>query len=425
MDGDPITVTLDPPGPPPPPPPPSMSFLVNTLEDTHDADLTDGVALDANGMTSLRAALEQSNETATGSIIQFDTQLGINGDAVIELVGSRLVIEAPTHIKGSSGFRIIVTLSNGLQSNLLRIDMVAGEQSIIEHINFEGGYTVFNGGAIYHDSGELILNDVILANNYTSGRGGGIFVSGNNTKLTLNGVAIISNIAEQGGGGIYSEVGFTATYSQIALNHSDGNGGGIHTDGATYLNNVEVNGNSSGANGGGIYHSSLFGPEALVINNSTIESNTASGDGGGIFQAGLGFSSISINNTYIILNHAYNGGGIYFQNTGHIQNSFIDNNVANNGGGICNEQADLSVSNTTFIGNWAYEYGGALYLLVGSSVFSECIFSNNLAGLSFGAGMYGADVALKNIGVGQFSWPYYLFENCYSIEGLDIVWDPR
>ncbi|SRR5579884_907776 len=44
------------------------AFTVNTIQDTPDANLGDGIAKDANGLTSLRAAIQEGNADADASV---------------------------------------------------------------------------------------------------------------------------------------------------------------------------------------------------------------------------------------------------------------------------------------------------------------------------------------------------------------------
>jgi hypothetical protein len=51
------------------------TFVVNTIADTVDFDLTDGLALDAAGNTSLRAAVMQANHDLGADVITFAPQV--------------------------------------------------------------------------------------------------------------------------------------------------------------------------------------------------------------------------------------------------------------------------------------------------------------------------------------------------------------
>src|SRR5262245_37999697 len=88
---------------------PPAIFTVNTLADTDDQNLFDGAAEDANGDTSLRAAIQQANAPACPGqdIIEFAGNL--NG--TIELTKA-LELDSNIFIDGpgtAGGFRITVT----------------------------------------------------------------------------------------------------------------------------------------------------------------------------------------------------------------------------------------------------------------------------------------------------------------------------
>ena len=63
----------------------AATFTVNTLLDTSDASPGDGSALDSQGRTSLRAAIEEANALTGAHSIQFAASLVTNGDATISL----------------------------------------------------------------------------------------------------------------------------------------------------------------------------------------------------------------------------------------------------------------------------------------------------------------------------------------------------
>ena len=78
-------------------------FIVNTTDDTNDANLSDGIAMDANGNVSLRAAIEQANFSPSANgidLIRFDIP-GAGTHKI--LVGSNLpAINSHTFIDGAS-----------------------------------------------------------------------------------------------------------------------------------------------------------------------------------------------------------------------------------------------------------------------------------------------------------------------------------
>lgn len=128
-------------------------------------------------------------------------------------------------------------------------------------------------------------------------------------------------------------------------------GAGIFNDGILNVNNSTIVANSA-YNGGGIFNSG----ESVTITNSTVHNNLASG-GGGIFNSG---ESVSITNSTIDNNDASQGGGIFnVAGSVTITNSAVDNNDASQGGGILNySDGDVTITNSVMSSNHALNQGG-------------------------------------------------------------------
>ena len=147
---------------------------------------------------------------------------------------------------------------------------VTVENLTVRHGNFNA-----NGGGINVDkvTGLVILNNLIVTNNFTTTNGGGIGVAGSNVNInnctvqnnncTLDGGAIIA--APNNGAAINNVVNI----SQSLINANIGrNGGGIYINGnATFGNTYKI---------------------AVNIENSTISNNTASNTGTATAIAGGG-----------------------------------------------------------------------------------------------------------------------------------------
>ncbi len=108
---------------------------------------------------------------------------------------------------------------------------------------------------------------------------------------------------------------------------------------------------ANNSNGGGIINDGI-----LNILGSTISNNIARGDGGGIITRGG--ATTGINNTNILGNRAYSGGGVslshnFSQNSFlTIRNSLISGNTAHfHGGGIDALNGTLDITNVTISSN--------------------------------------------------------------------------
>ena len=95
----------------------------------------------------------------------------------------------------------------------------------VNDLTIKEGFSV-NGGGIYISEGELVLENVVVTENYARDHGGGVYVTGG--ALTVTGDSEIShNSAGDTAGGIYSNnsrVSFTDT--KVSDNETTSGGGG-------------------------------------------------------------------------------------------------------------------------------------------------------------------------------------------------------
>ncbi len=328
----------------------TTTFTVNSLGDTPDASLADGLCADASGACTLRASIQQANSDLLDETISFSvtgtinlttalpelsTNITINGPGPNELNVRRDTAEWYRIFKISVGATVSIsglTISNGIAPR--------------EFTNASGG-----GGGI-SNSGVLTLTNCIITGNSTiqpqdggalfTGSGGGIDNTGT---LTMTACTVSNNTA--GRGGISKSGGGTP----------GGDGGGVNNIGALTMTNCTISGNSAGdgsdggtnggpgGRGGGISNSNTGGPHGTMSLTSCTVSQNRSGRGGVATVAGPGGPG------------GY-GGGIYNLTAMTITGSTVNNNVTGDGrggfggagGGIYNFRT-LIVSNTTVSGN--------------------------------------------------------------------------
>ena len=182
-------------------------FLVNSTLDTGDADLSDGVAKDASGNATLRAAIEQAN-FSTGSSspdeIRFTTAQTISLSSALPAITDPIVIDG-TQVDGYTGTPMVQIDNAGVINEGLLI--TAGSSTISGlsftgfadaglELNGGGGNTIndnyfglsTSGSADPNYHGLRIQNS---ANNSVSGN----VVSGNNRSgVFLNGTASTGNV---------------------------------------------------------------------------------------------------------------------------------------------------------------------------------------------------------------------------------------
>ncbi len=115
-----------------------------------------------------------------------------------------------------------------------------------------GGSNQNNGGGIYADGSDIIIDNASITNTTISGSGGGVYLTGDSS-LTMNGGSIFANTALTKGGGVYIGAGctFNLNGGTISNNTAIYGDGGVCNDGGTYNRN------------GGLYYENVpedFGP---------------------------------------------------------------------------------------------------------------------------------------------------------------------
>jgi len=228
------------------------------------------------------------------------------------------------------------------------------------------------------------ISDGNARGDYPDNNGGGVYVSGSETRVSLTNCTISGNSA-MNGGGLYNTATVTLTNCVINGNTSyeeEGtsgignykaaaptngsiycaisgipprpNGGGFFNYGTATLTNCTISGNDAIESGG------LRNAGIVTLTNCTISGNTASYLGGGISNKQLA----TLTNCTISGNTAsYYGGGIHSYNdalgytyTGSttLKNCTVSGNAANNGGGIYNSSfMSATLTNCIFWSNTA------------------------------------------------------------------------
>lgn len=267
----------------------NATFTVNSLLDTADSSVGNGVCLTAGGVCTLRAAIQEANTTAAADTILF--QPGLSGEIVLTSVMPN--ISFPLTITGPGATVITV---RGIGGTLNRTFNVTNAASATI-----SGLTVTNSaGAVWNtSSGTVIVRAMILRNN--------VFTSAlSNT--SANGTMRIENTASinnTGGGftrGAASNGSMTIVNSTISGNSNSGGptsiGAGVIAIGTAsniQIINSTIAGNSSAgganialANGG----RATFGNS--ILGSPSVSGNCGTFGGGNLFQSN-GFNVVSDN----------------------------------------------------------------------------------------------------------------------------------
>jgi predicted outer membrane repeat protein len=287
------------------------------------------------------------------------------------------------------------------------------ENVYIVDSTFEGNSAYVSGGAIYNVNGITVKNST-FKNNKVEGatinecEGGAIYTRAPGD-IKVDNCTFIGNHAYDNGGALAGYGSFYVSSSTFIGNDvSDNCGGAIYAEflGTDPSRNYVINvidsifdSNSAYEDGGAIYTSLLN----AYVKNSTFKNNKAEGAsvyqcyGGAIAShkkttTYSGTYTLKLDNSTFIGNHAYDYGGAISADTITWVNTpsyFINNYVNDNqGGAIYTNKFNTDVSNAVFIGNEAKanDDGGAIYINNANTVtFSHCTFKDNKCGDEGGA----------------------------------------
>ena len=260
-----------------------------------------------------------------------------------------------------------------------------------------------NGGGIYMESSKdttLAINSgSIYSNVATNGKGGGVYLTGEEamcsitggtiggTPITVNGVTteykntakLGGGIALEGGSTIHMTIADGATHGgTVSYNEASSQGGGI------WLGNGTASGAANGAN--------TFTIEGgLVTRNKVTASSPTNANGGGVHIGEYGY--IEVKGGDITFNSTPGwGGGIFANNhvTFKVSDGNVSYNTAHDGGGIGLQSDDtMTFSGGTITNNTATSNGGGIYA---NSTCNVTISGGNIqynTANGIGGGVYG------------------------------------
>jgi len=375
------------------------TFTVNTTDDTVDVNPGDGIAADASGYCSLRAAIMEANALESMDTIVLPEgifTLTIEGIPEDKCLTEDLDIRSSIVIQGA-GWNLTVIDGNQLDRVFHiegNMDVSLLDLTILNGKTKDGG--IFpslsvggSGGGILNRFAALNIENCTITNNET-GKGGESYETSNGPSGGF-------------GGGIYNKQGTVSIKNSSISNNrtgrggdgeyggGGGNGGGIFNcpDSTVILDNCTISHNltgqygfgylddGGGGSGGGIYN----GGELTVI-DCTIKDNICgdggcegwAGWGGGIYNSSSGSAEISksliTGNITGDAEFVPSGGGGGISNDGYLslKNCTLSNNrtkpgdYLGAGGGISNNSGgDATILNCTICKNFGHECGGGIY----------------------------------------------------------------
>jgi CSLREA domain-containing protein len=398
----------------------AAAFTVNSLADTPDAALTDGLCADASGACTLRAAVEQANADPAADTVGF----AVNG--TINLTGALPDISTDMTIGGPGSSLLTVRRDTGGDYRVFTVGAATVSIWGLTISNGQaprGSTTGFSGlpgepGGGVFNKGTLTLTDCLISGNASgrggsalgspapiltapSGPGGGIYNEG---RLTMSNCAVRDNSAtgfrsfSGQGGGIYSTGELSMTGCSVTDNRTgdvlggtgnSGAGAGIYTRGKTTITSSSVRNNQGDGPGGGLYNSGELTAAGTAFSGNSISDGLTGNPAGSDGSGGGGIANVNVMNlTRCTISGNRTGRG------GAAQDSGGQGGSGGGGGGVWNigtmVMSDSTVSNnvtgagagTPFgkVGTAGRGGGGGGIASVGALTVTNCAVSHNVTG---------------------------------------------
>ena len=338
-------------------------------EETPEAESTTDVQELPKGIVdelTLKTAFEERGDVTLDADIGMEETLTFSdgGKYFLDLNGHSLSRSGERDKKTYNEGGEVIHISGG--SSLEIVDSAAGAGMIC------GGAAKAGGGIMIED-GSLLATDITLRDNF-SPKGGAIYVK--QGEVTLSGVIIEQNgVTEEG---------------EVSKDSGDESFSMFSFFAWVFAGKSEPDEQSAGG--------AIYAEEGASVNidGCNILSNK-SRNGGAIYNRG----SVSITNSQIKQNYAYNDGGAIL-NTGSFELSgsqVNENNCEGGGGGLFhNHSTPLVIDDCDFMNNHGAK-GGAVYCLGGDLALNDCEFKQNEA-KTYGGAICANDnitVSLKNV----------------------------
>jgi predicted outer membrane repeat protein len=352
-------------------------FPVSSTIDAVDGFVGDGVCATAAAVCTLRAAIQEANDTSgpdTIVLLPGIYRLTIAGRGETNAATGDLNVKTQLTIIGGGATTTII------DGNALDRVFVANVAPLtLNDLTVQNGYPGASpGGCISNMGVNLTLTRVVVKSCQSDAAGGGIFAVGGPATVTVTDTTITQNVVTGagGGGGLYltSDVVMTMTRATVSANAA-GFGAGIRVFGSaaspstvTVTDSVitqNVVTNIPAGGGGGL---ELDGAITATLNRVTVSNNSGAGGAGILFSGSTGSAAMLtvVDSTFTQNVSPSSGGGMYLQSgggdaTATITRTTISANSANQGGGVSLFGGKVTFSNATISGNTATDSGGAIY----------------------------------------------------------------
>ena len=250
-----------------------------------------------------------------------------------------------------------------------RIFQFGGDNITLKNINFINGKYCTVGGAIYSEASLHIINCTFKNNkgdgslSSTDYEGGAIY---SDTDLYLDGCVFDGNYADDWGGAVYcrgklyiNSLGDNKLCCFINNEADDHDGGAIYCEGDAFINYAEFSDNLACGKGGAVHCSGTLKVRGSRFTGNRVDGGSKSPD--------------------------YDGGAISSRNDLYVDDCYFDGNYADDFGGAIYAKGNVYINNMSedalsyFKGNKADDDNGGAIYCEGTIYANNAVFSGNCA----------------------------------------------
>jgi predicted outer membrane repeat protein len=362
-------------------------------------------------------------EVSGGARVTFDDILVESASKSVNGVG--LYVNNGIVTVTDSTFQNLTSTASGAAVYLTNASTVAD----FDNVTFYNNTSSADGGAIYADDVDLGVTDCTFSANDAGDDGGAVYLKGSGVYAT-SGSTFSTNTSVDAGGAVFQESApATWTATTFSSNDSTGNGGAFYLSSAdTTFDACDFDSNASASTYGGdlrlvssdvvVQNGSTFnggsadyGGSIVVDSGSTLNVSDAAFTGGSADYGGhiYAVGNVTIDATTFSGGSATYRGGSIDIDTGvlTVTDSAFTSNVSVSGadyiyggGAIAFENdADGTITGTTFTTNDAANDGGAIYVYDGDDLaLTDCTFTGNTTDATGGAITFWTNNTLDVVG---------------------------